>query len=215
VLNLRACVTRSAQCQRDVRDRLFRFYDWCAANDDIPELLTLARTIARWEDELVRAVLTGVTNARSELEPDRQAGGTPGIFLPQPREPATPGPHGLHPGHPAITEFPQPPVTPGHQPETRPRLTRRAPNDQQTGSQDQPNTPTAPAPITTQPRPSSRPATPTPAEYCSYAGPVRLPRMAELEWPTNCGSPCIRRAWQLLGRDRGLTFFTRRRGHHE
>ena len=66
VLNLRARVTRSAPCERDVRDRLFRFYDWCSANDDIPELLTLARTISTWETELVRAVLTGVTNARSE-----------------------------------------------------------------------------------------------------------------------------------------------------
>ena len=105
MLNLRARVTRSAPCERDVRDRLFRFYDWCAANDDIPELLTLARTISTWETELVRAVLTGVTNARSEkLNPDRQAGSPPGIFLPQPREPAPPGPHGLHPRHPAITE---------------------------------------------------------------------------------------------------------------
>ncbi len=66
VLNLRARVTGSAPCERDVRGRLFRFYDWCAQNDDIPELLTLARTISRWEDELVCAVLTGVTNARSE-----------------------------------------------------------------------------------------------------------------------------------------------------
>jgi transposase len=65
-LNLRAAVTRSTPCERDVRGRLFLFYDWCAANDDIPELLTLARTISRWENELVSAVLTGVTNARSE-----------------------------------------------------------------------------------------------------------------------------------------------------
>ena len=36
------------------------------SNDDIPELATLARTISRWEDELVAATLTGVTNARSE-----------------------------------------------------------------------------------------------------------------------------------------------------
>jgi transposase len=35
-------------------------------HDDIGELVTLARTISRWEDELVCAVLTGVTNARSE-----------------------------------------------------------------------------------------------------------------------------------------------------
>ncbi len=66
VLNLRARVTGSVPCERNVRDRLFRFYDWCAQHDDIPELVTLARTISRWENELVGAVLTGVTNARSE-----------------------------------------------------------------------------------------------------------------------------------------------------
>ncbi len=65
-LNLRARVTGSAPCERDVRGRLFRFYDWCAQHDDIPELVTLARTISRWEDEIVAAALTGVTNARSE-----------------------------------------------------------------------------------------------------------------------------------------------------
>lgn len=59
-------MTGSAPCERDVRDRLFRFYDWCAANDDIPELLTLARTIFRWENEITAAVLTAVSNARSE-----------------------------------------------------------------------------------------------------------------------------------------------------
>jgi transposase len=65
-LNLRARVTGSTPCERDVRDRLFRFYDWCAASDDIPELLTLARTISRWENEITAAVLTAVSNARSE-----------------------------------------------------------------------------------------------------------------------------------------------------
>ena len=49
-----------------MRDRLFAFYDWCAQNDAIPELATLAATISRWEDQVVTAVLTGVTNARSE-----------------------------------------------------------------------------------------------------------------------------------------------------
>jgi transposase len=66
VLNLRARVTGSVPGERDVHGRLFRFYDWCAQNDGIPELLTLARTVSRWEDEIVAAVLTGVTNARSE-----------------------------------------------------------------------------------------------------------------------------------------------------
>ena len=49
-----------------MRDRLFAFYDWCAQNEAIPELATLATTISRWEDEIVTAVLTGVTNATSE-----------------------------------------------------------------------------------------------------------------------------------------------------
>jgi transposase len=66
VLNLRARVTGSVPGERDVRGRLFCFYDWCAQNDDIPELLTLARTVSKWEDEIVAAVLMGVTNARSE-----------------------------------------------------------------------------------------------------------------------------------------------------
>jgi transposase len=66
VLNLRARVTGSTPCERDVRGRLFTFYDWCAQHDDISELVTLARTVSRWQDEIVAAVLTGVTNARSE-----------------------------------------------------------------------------------------------------------------------------------------------------
>jgi len=65
-LNLRARVTGSTPGERDVRGRLFSFYDWCAQHDDIPELLTLARTISRWEDQIVAAVITGVTNATSE-----------------------------------------------------------------------------------------------------------------------------------------------------
>jgi transposase len=66
VLNLRARITDSVPCERNVRDRLASFYDWCAQNDDTGELVTLARTISRWEGEIVAAILTGVTNARSE-----------------------------------------------------------------------------------------------------------------------------------------------------
>ncbi len=65
-LNLRARVTGSTPCERQVRDRLYAFYDWCARHDDIPELITLARTISRWEDEITAAVITGITNATSE-----------------------------------------------------------------------------------------------------------------------------------------------------
>ncbi len=66
VLNLRARITGSAPCERQVRDRLFTFYDWCAQHADIPELTSLAKTISRWEDQITCAVLTGVTNAASE-----------------------------------------------------------------------------------------------------------------------------------------------------
>lgn len=65
-LNLRARITGSTPCERDVRSRLFTSCDWCSRNDDIPELVTLARTVSRWEDEITCAVLTGVSNARSE-----------------------------------------------------------------------------------------------------------------------------------------------------
>jgi hypothetical protein len=47
VLNLRARITGSTPCERDVRGRLACFYDWCAQNEDVPELLTLARTISK------------------------------------------------------------------------------------------------------------------------------------------------------------------------
>jgi len=65
-LNLRARITGSRPCERQVRDRLFAFYDWCAQSEHVPELLTLAATVSRWEGEIVTAVLTGVTNATSE-----------------------------------------------------------------------------------------------------------------------------------------------------
>ena len=61
-----ARVTGSVPCERNVRDRLAAFYYWCAQHDDIGELVTLARTISRWEGEIVAAVLTGATNARAE-----------------------------------------------------------------------------------------------------------------------------------------------------
>ena len=65
-LKLRARVTGSAPCERQVRDRLWSFYDWCAQHENIPELATLASTISRWEDQIVTSVITGVTNATSE-----------------------------------------------------------------------------------------------------------------------------------------------------
>ena len=46
-LNRRARITGPVPCERQVRDRLFCFYDCCAQNDDIPELVSLARTVSR------------------------------------------------------------------------------------------------------------------------------------------------------------------------
>jgi transposase len=76
-LNLRARVTGSVPCERQVRDRLFAFYDWCAQNEQVTELATLARTISRWEGEIVTAILTGVTNARSESASPNSKPATP------------------------------------------------------------------------------------------------------------------------------------------
>ena len=126
-LNLRARVTGSAPCERDVRGRLASFYDWCAQNDDIAELLTLARTISKWEDEIVAAVLTGVTNARSESpEQARETGSPHGLFLPQSREPAPPCPDRLHPDCPAIPGRHTETITSGNRTATRPRLTSKS-----------------------------------------------------------------------------------------
>ena len=123
VLNLRARIAGSTPCQQQVRDRLFAFYDWCAQHDDIPELITLARTISRWEDEITAAVLTGITNATSEslnrlakLEA-RQAYGFP------PGQPAPPGPDRLHPRIPApLTHSNLKSGTSSNRAETRSRL---------------------------------------------------------------------------------------------
>ena len=65
-LKLRARVTGSTPCERQVRGRLFTFYDWCALHEDIPELQALAGTISRWENQIVTAVTAGVTNATAE-----------------------------------------------------------------------------------------------------------------------------------------------------
>jgi transposase len=65
-LNLRARYRRSQPSERQVRDRLFTFYDWCAQHEAVPELATLAKTISQWEQQIVTGILTGVTNATSE-----------------------------------------------------------------------------------------------------------------------------------------------------
>lgn len=62
VLNPRARLTGSVPCERNVRALLFAFCDWCARNDDIPEILSVAKTVSKWKDEIIAAVLTGIRN---------------------------------------------------------------------------------------------------------------------------------------------------------
>jgi len=128
VLNLRARVTGSAPCERQVRDRLFTFYDWCTKNDAVPELAVLAGTVSRWEDEIVTAVLTGVTKHHvGEPQPHRQARSPPRLRLPQPREPAQPRPHRLHPRNPAtVTHRNQHAEATRNQPKAGSRLTSKS-----------------------------------------------------------------------------------------
>lgn len=91
-LNLRARITGSTPCEREVRSRLFLFYDWCAQHNDIPELVSLAKTISRWDDEITAAVVTGMDERhRREPEPARQARAPPRLRVPQPPESAAPG----------------------------------------------------------------------------------------------------------------------------
>jgi Transposase len=95
---------------RQVRDRLFAFYDWCAQNEQVTELTTLAATISRWEDEIVTAILTGVTNATSESltgSPSSKPA-SPTAFATPPASAAASAP--LAPAAPAGEHPPQPPV---------------------------------------------------------------------------------------------------------
>ncbi|WHU47074.1 ISL3 family transposase [Gordonia sp. L191] len=49
----------------DIRDRLYRFYAWCA-DADIPEVTRLATTIETWWPAVLAFLHTGITNARTE-----------------------------------------------------------------------------------------------------------------------------------------------------
>src|SRR5437899_2662285 len=49
-----------------VRDKLASFYTWCADHEDIPEILSLAKTIGKWQQPVIDAVLTSYSNAKAE-----------------------------------------------------------------------------------------------------------------------------------------------------
>lgn len=61
---LLATATRGGQ-RHDVSQRLFRFYDWCA-RVDVPEVTTLAETVAKWWPAILVFLRTGITNAGTE-----------------------------------------------------------------------------------------------------------------------------------------------------
>ncbi len=66
LLALRATRTRVTPAPSAVRDKLASFYIWCADHEDIPEILSLAKTIGKWQQPVIDAVLTGYSNAKAE-----------------------------------------------------------------------------------------------------------------------------------------------------
>ena len=66
LLALRATRTHVTPAPSAVRDKLASFYIWCADNDSVPEIKTLAKTIDKWQQPVIDAVLTGYSNAKAE-----------------------------------------------------------------------------------------------------------------------------------------------------
>lgn len=66
LLALRATRTHVTPALSAVRDKLASFYIWCADNDSVPEIKTLAKTISTWQQPVIDAVLTGYSNAKAE-----------------------------------------------------------------------------------------------------------------------------------------------------
>jgi len=66
IIRLRATFTGHPPTPAEVRTALYDFFSWCADHDHIPEILALAKTIDRWRNEIINAVLLGISNAKSE-----------------------------------------------------------------------------------------------------------------------------------------------------
>src|ERR1022692_2091248 len=66
LLALRFTRTHVTPAPSAVRDKLASFYIWCADNDSVPEIKTLAKTISKWQQPVIDAVLTGYSNAKAE-----------------------------------------------------------------------------------------------------------------------------------------------------
>ncbi|MGH3402994.1 MAG: ISL3 family transposase, partial [Streptosporangiaceae bacterium] len=59
-------ITRTSPAPSAVRDRLATFYLACAEAAEVPEVTSLAKTISKWQEPVINAVLTGYSNAKSE-----------------------------------------------------------------------------------------------------------------------------------------------------
>jgi transposase len=66
LVRLRESISGTTPTTEHLRHALYELLTWCADHDHIPELVKLARTIDRWRDEIINAVLLGVSNAKSE-----------------------------------------------------------------------------------------------------------------------------------------------------
>jgi transposase len=66
LIRLRPNISGQVPTAEQIRHALYEFLVWCATYDHIPELITLARIVDRWREEIINAVLLGVSNARSE-----------------------------------------------------------------------------------------------------------------------------------------------------
>ncbi len=58
-------LARTYPARSEISGRLFAFYDWCA-RADVPEVITLARTIEAWWPQIFAFIDTGITNAGTE-----------------------------------------------------------------------------------------------------------------------------------------------------
>ena len=66
LIRLRQPISGTTPTPEQIRHHLYEFFTWCATYQHIPELVTLAKTVDRWRDEIITAIQLGVSNAKSE-----------------------------------------------------------------------------------------------------------------------------------------------------
>jgi transposase len=66
LLALRITRSGTKPTEADAQDRWSELMGWCETNQHIPELVTFTKTLTAWRNEIINAVLLGVSNAGSE-----------------------------------------------------------------------------------------------------------------------------------------------------